>query len=64
MVVLGGDVLIKENSKYIHNYDSWSYEPDVKINREQNSSLSVQKTIDYICSYPLSSQIYFTLVIQ
>ena len=56
--ILGGDVLQKcKNGEFEYTYDSWYSDP-----KEVNQKESLNRAIEYVKSYPLKDNIYFTLV--
>lgn len=64
VIILGGDVLIKNGCNYEHNYDNWYYDPDKTLSKKENSALSIRKTKSYLENYPKDKNTYFVFVIQ
>ncbi|MDR1285323.1 MAG: immunity 40 family protein [Campylobacteraceae bacterium] len=60
--ILGGDVCRKIDNRFKYTYDSWHCDKNIIETDLEYLKRSINRSLEYINSYPLNCDTYFTLV--
>lgn len=61
IIILGGDILIRNKNSFKFTYESWYYNPNKNIPHEENLVKSYTQAEEYLKKFP-NKNVYFTVI--